>query len=436
MTKAAQKPTARSADEAEAARPIPRMPLALAIIGGLTVGLGLAGRQFGAPGVVRACRAPWSRSSRPSGPGGHDDRRGAHLQRRGFAIGTPAAPGPNAPSARLKASSSSGRARSATRRQCVLARYRTEAKRRSRDRRSRRATRRAEELVNKRLESSPCCRRSPAGSRRESYAGARIRPAHDHRDPRASMDEEDEDERGRDEVADKLVEPKRRSEAMRTALRCVLFHAFCWCLRSPRRRGDPTAPRARRAPPSRHPASRTIPPRTKPSRSQTLTAAAEDNSQPRATPPGGLREVDPSLPNAHRAHLARLRSAVEGARSSSFSFTRAWRKEVAVDQSAHRLRGRGHLAGLQYGSGHVCAALIRGLASSSRPDWPTDKGGWRGLHVFDSTSNSDQAASGSHRGALSFKGRDRRQLLGTYLNRSPYGGSRSASSSCHRASKR
>lgn len=53
MTKPNQQPVARAAvDQAEAPQPIARVPLALTIIGGLTVGLGLAGRQFGAPGVV------------------------------------------------------------------------------------------------------------------------------------------------------------------------------------------------------------------------------------------------------------------------------------------------------------------------------------------------------------------------------------------------
>ena len=51
MTKPYREPATKP-EEVEAPQPIPRVPLVFAILGGLTIGLGLAARQFGAPGVV------------------------------------------------------------------------------------------------------------------------------------------------------------------------------------------------------------------------------------------------------------------------------------------------------------------------------------------------------------------------------------------------
>lgn len=225
---AAQKPAVA---EAEAPRPIPRMPLALSIIGGLAIGLGLAGRQFGAAGVVLglagatliACIAAFWASVRTMI--GEARISGADA----FAIGNTGG-AQEQKRAVLRALKDLEFERAVGKIseedfKVLVARYRAEAKRllKQIDEASAEQRARAEELVNKRLEKLGLLPATAAVAAAASFEKAE--PAPSEKPPAASAapvaedeededededDEGDEDEDEEDEEEDeKAVEPKK-----------------------------------------------------------------------------------------------------------------------------------------------------------------------------------------------------------------------------------
>jgi hypothetical protein len=227
MTKPTPTPAslAKPTDDVEAARPIPRVPLAFAIIGGLTIGLGLAGRQFGAPGVVLglagatliACIAAFWASVRTMI--GESRISGADA----FAIGNTGG-AQEQKRAVLRALKDLEFERAVGKIsdedfKVLVARYRAEAKRllKQIDEASAEQRGRAEELVNRRLEKLGLLPPTPAGAAadppivREAPAFEKAAPV-DQGEDEDEADDEDEDE---DEVAEQDASPKERSDAVR-----------------------------------------------------------------------------------------------------------------------------------------------------------------------------------------------------------------------------
>ena len=204
---------AQAADQAEAPRPIPRMPLALAIAGGLTIGLGLAARQFGAPGVVLglagatlvACIAAFWASVRTMI--GEARISGADA----FAIGTTGG-ALEQKRAVLRALKDLEFERAVGKIseedfKVLVARYRAEAKRllKQIDEASAEQRARAEDLVNKRLEKLGLL--PPADATAAiAFEKADAKPSVEAEPPKDPVDEAEEDE---DEDEDEPVEPKK-----------------------------------------------------------------------------------------------------------------------------------------------------------------------------------------------------------------------------------
>jgi hypothetical protein len=222
MTTRHDPPTARAAEQAEAARPIPRVPLALAIAGGLTIGLALAARQFGAPGVVLglagaalvACIAAFWASVRTMI--GEARLSGADA----FAIGNTGG-AQEQKRAVLRALKDLEFERAVGKIseedfKVLVARYRAEAKRllKQIDEASAEQRARAEELVNKRLEKlgllPPDATSELAFEKADpAPAGAAVPKAAPVEEEDEAGDEEEDEAGDEEEGEDKSVEPKK-----------------------------------------------------------------------------------------------------------------------------------------------------------------------------------------------------------------------------------